>query len=133
MKYLISQRYRHPEFGVIHIVVRANARRFIAAWKNDELVVTVPERTTVEAFQKALEAMAPQLRTRKPESRFFGVGWTLDTPTFHFSVVAGTDDMYHRDVDFDAGVVTFRMAASTPPEGSLRFNQFVNAGLEDYA
>lgn len=133
MKYLVTQRYRHPELGVIHIVVRSNARQFIARWKNSELVITVPERTTAEAYEKALEGMMPQLITRKPERKFFGVGWTFDTPLHRIEIVAGTDNMFSRDVDIEKNVVTIKMSVSTPPEGSPEFNRFVNASLEDYA
>jgi len=133
VKFLVSQRYRHPELGVIHIVVRANAHRFIARWKNDELVVTVPEYTTSDAYNNALANMMTGIKNSKPACRYFYVGWTFDTPLHHFEVVRGTDNVAYRDVDYDNSIITFRMPADTPDEGSLVFNRFVNASLEEYA
>lgn len=133
MKYLASQRYCHPELGVVHIIVRSNACNFTARWKNDELLLTIPKYTTLEEYNETLAELMPVIVRNKPESRFFYVGWTYDTSFYHFEVVAGTDKNFHREVDYDKHIVTFKMATDIQPDGSLEFNKFVNEGLEEYA
>lgn len=78
-RYVRSQKFMDAGLGPVHVVVRPNARRFIARWQGRTLSVTVPPRTTPEEFQRVLDGMRPRLMLSRPasvlaENRVIGPG-----------------------------------------------------------
>ena len=90
-----SQRFKHPQLGLIHIVARANATRFVARWKGRELQLTIPGGSTVAEVEKAIEAMLPRLLASRPEPRGFYPGWEYETPETKFRIIRNTRPDYY--------------------------------------
>lgn len=81
-----SGRVRHRELGVIHYVVRSQAKRFVARWKTGELLLTVPPRVTEDEFYQALDELKPRLLPRRPSTDKFHLGQVIDCGEFRITI-----------------------------------------------
>ncbi|MDE6396047.1 MAG: M48 family metallopeptidase [Muribaculaceae bacterium] len=100
-----SQRFKHPQLGLIHIVARANATRFVARWKGRELQLTIPGGSTVAEVEKAIEAMKPKLLALRPKPEGFYPGWEYTTPETKFSMVKNDEPDVYEVVCNDGEVI----------------------------
>lgn len=74
MKY----RFEDKEFGTIIITVRQGMRNFVAKWKADTLMLSLPPGITTDRLREALDRMRPQLRQMRQRQT---------SPTYHFGQV----------------------------------------------
>lgn len=81
-----SGRVRDAELGIIHYVVRPQAKRFIARWKTGELQLTLPPRVSEEEFRKALDDMRPRLLAHKPSESKYYFGQVIDAGEFRIVI-----------------------------------------------
>ncbi len=100
MGYIISQSYRDKELGVIHIVVRSNARSFRARWKGSALQVTVPKGVTVERYNEVLNGWRESLKQTKPKTRYYD-GQHIDLESLHIVIEASLERADHISCHFD--------------------------------
>ncbi|MDE5929700.1 MAG: M48 family metallopeptidase [Muribaculaceae bacterium] len=77
-----SGRMRDADLGVVHYVVRSQAKRFTARWKTGELQLTVPPSVSEQEFYHALAEMKPRLLQRRPASGKYYFGQTIDAGEF---------------------------------------------------
>lgn len=61
-----SRRLIHPTLGKIEIVMRSDAVRYTARWKEDVLRLTVPPSATGETVMKIIAEMEPKLLKKRP-------------------------------------------------------------------
>lgn len=81
-----SGRVQHRELGVIHYVVRSQAKRFVARWKTGELLLTLPPHVTEEEFYRVLDELKPRLLTHKPAADKFYHGQVIDCGEFRIII-----------------------------------------------
>lgn len=89
-RYVNTQRFRHPELGVVHIIARANARRFTARWHESELKISIPLGCSADEVMKAIEQMKPRLLKLRRNELSYWPGWTYTTPECTIRIQAGT-------------------------------------------
>ena len=67
----------HALLGVVRIVPRPSARRFIARWKGLKVVMTVPLQVSRDEVMAVLDKMAPRLIARRP-GLLYHIGQTIN-------------------------------------------------------
>ncbi|MDE6332712.1 MAG: M48 family metallopeptidase [Muribaculaceae bacterium] len=81
-----SGRIQFEDLGVVHFVVRSQARRFTAMWKTGELQLTVPPRVSEEEFRNVLREMKPLLLEKKPVGKKYYLGQVIDAGEFKVAI-----------------------------------------------
>ena len=83
-----SCRYRHPEFGVVHVKVHGTTQHLKARWVGQEVCVTVPPSCSPDDLENFLSSIRQKLLDVKPKPKFYP-GLVIDAPAADFTISVG--------------------------------------------
>ncbi len=80
-----SGNYRFEDIGIVHVVIKANARSIHARWKGGQLQATVPPGVEYDVVDKALRNLEPRLEQIKPDALYY-IGQRMEFPEFAIEI-----------------------------------------------